>query len=201
MHLIRKLRVPSRSRGAQGQSLVEFSIGLPLFITILLAIIEFSFTFNAVLAVNFASRTASLLAAEGGPNLGTDCVVLRSIETNIKPPASDSKIVTVEIYQANSNGDMVGSATVYTFGGPTTCNLPGGVTVTVPFQLQQDGYTEASRCNVIAGCGTLHPNLEIVGVRITYHYAWVTPLKSFIGSYPGGLTFERSNATRMEPVL
>ncbi len=167
----------------------------------MLAIIEFAFTFNSVLAVNFSSRSASLLAAEGGPNLGTDCVVLRSIEANIKAPASDSQIVSVEIYQANTNGDLVGAATVYQFGGPTACELPGGVTFTVPFHLVQDGYPEASRCNVIAGCGTLHPDLEIVGVRITYHYSWVTPLRNFVGSYPGGLTFARSNATRMEPVL
>jgi hypothetical protein len=190
-----------KHKRARGQALVEFSLVLPLFITILLAIIEFAFTFSAVLSVNFASRTAALLAAEGGADVGTDCVVLRSVESNIKPPASDARILSVEVYRSNANGDMIGAATIYNHTGSTDCELPGGIVFTVPYSRIQDGYPETGRCNVLVGCNPAHPSLEIVGVRITYHHSWVTPLKNFIGSYPGGLTFERSNATRMEPVL
>jgi Flp pilus assembly protein TadG len=184
-----------------GQSLVEFALVLPLFLTVMLAIIEFAFTFNAVLAVNFASRTAALLAAEGGADVGTDCVVLRSIESNIQLPANNAMIMSVEVYRANTNGEMLGTATVYDHTGTTDCELPGGITFRLPYQRTQDGYPETTRCAALAGCGGTHPTLEIVGVRITYHHSWVTPLRSFVGGYPGGLMFARSNATRMEPVL
>jgi Flp pilus assembly protein TadG len=196
----RRSRPTSRAR-ARGQGLVEFSIVIPLFLTVALALIEFSFAFNAILSVNFASRTAALLAAEGGNEVGTDCVVLRSIEANITAPADPARITDVQIYQADKNGNMVGTATIYVRSGSTTCDYAGGTTITVPYTLSQDGYPEAGRCNILAGCDATHTSLDIVGVKITYHHAWITPLRSFVGGNPGGLTFDRSNATRMEPIL
>ena len=49
--------------GPHGQSLVEFALVFPIFFILLLGIIEFAFVFNAMLAVNFASR-------ERGPGRG-----------------------------------------------------------------------------------------------------------------------------------
>jgi len=197
-------RRPAASAGrrrARGQSLVEFALVFPLFLTITLSIIEFSFAFHAVLAVDYASRTAALMAAEGGDAPGTDCIVLRSIEANITAPASTSQITEVDIYQSDRNGDMIGTATTYVRSGSTTCTYAGGTTITVPYTQTADGYPEADRCNILAGCSDTHPSLEVVGVRIAYHHTWVTPVRSFIGGNPGGFSFDRSNATRMEPVM
>ncbi len=80
----RRTAAPQASRG---QALVEFSLVLPLFLTVMLGILEFGFAFNAVLAVNFASRNAALTAAEGGDAAGTDCLILRSVENDIGAPA------------------------------------------------------------------------------------------------------------------
>lgn len=204
--------VPSRRRSGQarparhalgtaGQALVEFSILLPVFLTLMLGIIEFGFAFNAVLAVNFASRNAALTAAEGGNSTGTDCLILRAVEDGITSPADRDLVEQVEIYLTNRNGDEQGSGTVYVRGsGETTCDFGGGITVTVPYQLIADGYPEADRCNVLAGCSGGR-TLDVVGVRITYRHQWVTPIRQFIGGNPGGFQFTRSNATRMEPVL
>ncbi len=193
-------RVRSGARG-RGQALVEFSLALPLFLTIMLAIIEFGFAFNAVLAVNFASRNAALTAAESGDAEGSDCLVLRTVERDVSAPADRGRIGQVEIYLADKNGIIIGDATIYARnGGSTTCTYAGGATVTVPYALVQDGYTEADRCNILAGC-TDGRTLDQVGVRIRYTHVWVTPLREFIGGNPGGFTFDRSNATRMEPVL
>ena len=181
--------------------MVEFALVLPLFMTVMLAIIEFAFAFNAVLADNFASRNAALHAAEGGAEAGTDCVVLRSVETDVTAPADTARIGQVEIYQSDRNGSPVGGPTVYVRGGTTTCAYAGGLEITVPYTLESDGYPEADRCNILAGCSDTHPALELVGVRITYLHVWVTPLRSFVGGNPAGLNFDRSNATRMEPVL
>jgi Flp pilus assembly protein TadG len=198
----RRSAAPGATRArARGQSLVEFSLVLPLFLTILLAIIEFGFAFNSVLAVNFASRNAALTAAEGGDAEGTDCLVLRAIENDIAAPADRSRIGRVEIFRADKNGDRLGDPTIYTrSGGSTTCDYAGGVTVTVPYTLTADGYAESDRCNTLAGCEGGR-TLDQVGVKITYTHVWVTPLRNFVGGNPGGFTFDRSNATRMEPVL
>ena len=191
-----------RRARSRGQALVEFSLVLPLFLTVLLAIVEFGFAFNAVLAVNFASRNAALTAAEGGDGAGTDCLVLRAVENDITAPADRSRIGQVEIFRADKNGDMIGTATIYarSAGSTTTCEYAGGTTVTVPYALIADGYPEADRCNTLVGCDGGRP-LDLVGVEITYTHAWVTPLRNFVGGNPGGFTFDRSNATRMEPVL
>ncbi len=196
----RHCRPRSRDR-ARGQSLVEFALAFPLFLTVALAVIEFSFAFHAVLSVDYASRTAALLAAEGGSAPGSDCIILRSIEANVTAPADKAQIVEVDIYQSDKNGNMIGTATSYERTGATTCTFAGGTTITVPYSLTADGYPEADRCNILAGCSTDHPSLDTVGVMITYHHAWVTPLRAFVGGNPGGFEFARSNATRMEPIL
>jgi Flp pilus assembly protein TadG len=201
---LRRRRTPAlraaRAR-ARGQALVEFSLILPLFLTIMLAIIEFGFAFNAVLAVNFASRNAALMAAEGGDGEGTDCLVLRAVENDVAAPADRSRIGQVQIFRSDKNGDRIGDATVYARSeGSTTCTYAGGMSVTVPYALIQDGYPTAERCNTLAGCGSGRL-LDLVGVEISYTHAWVTPLRNFVGGNPGGFTFDRSNATRMEPVL
>jgi Flp pilus assembly protein TadG len=190
-------RAHARSRG---QAVVEFSLILPLFLTIMLGIIEFGFAFNAVLAINFASRNAALTAAEGGDAIGTDCLILRSIEADVAAPADRNRVGTVEVFRSDKNGDHIGDSTLYARnGGSTTCTYAGDLTVTVPYTLVADGYTEADRCNRLAGCED--GPLDLVGVEITYTHVWVTPLRNFVGGNPGGFTFDRSNATRMEPVL
>ncbi len=189
---------PGRQRG---QGLVEFALVLPVFMTVMLGIIEFAFAFNAVLAINFASRNAALTAAEGGDGAGTDCLVLRAVEHDVTAPADRRRIGRVEIFRSDKNGDMIGSATVYARGeGSTTCTYAGGTTVTMPYALTADGYPEADRCNTLIGCEDGR-TLDLVGVRITYTHIWVTPLRQFVGGNPGGFSFDRSNATRMEPVL
>ena len=64
----------------RGQALVEFAIALPVLLLLLFGLVEFAFVLNASSTVNYASRVAALLAAEGGTTEGTDCMVLRSIE-------------------------------------------------------------------------------------------------------------------------
>ena len=109
--------------------------------------------------------------------------------------------MVVYCFRAYKNGDRSGDPTIYTRnGGSTTCVYAGGVSVTVPYTLTADGYAEADRCNTLAGCEDGR-TLDQVGVRIGYTHVWVTPLRKFVGGNPGGFTFDRSNATRMEPVL
>lgn len=185
-----------RSGRDSGQTLVEFSLVIPMFLTILIAIVEFAFVFNAILATNYASRDAALLAAEAGNTLGADCVVLQAVEQDMGMPASPAQVQRVEIFRATPAGDQLGSATVYSRTGTFSCGLPDGTFVNLPYTLEADGYPIAARCNVLVGCGG--QPLHHVGVRVTYRHLWRTPFGTGFGPY---LDVVRSNSMRMEPVL
>jgi Flp pilus assembly protein TadG len=196
---MRRDRTRARTRG---QSLVEFALVFPLFFVLFLGIIEFAFAFNAILAVNFASRNAALYAAEAGTNAGGDCVILNSVEDDVSAPARASNITRIEVYRAKSNGDdyVPAEKTVFTRTGSLTCTFPDGTTSTVPYSRTSNGYPELNRCNILAGCGGTHTTIDHIGVRIFYGHDFVTPLETFVGGGTG-FTFERANVMRMEPIL
>jgi Flp pilus assembly protein TadG len=106
MSLIRRRRgVPSgNDRTAAGQTLVEFALVFPLFITLMLFIIEFAFVFSALLGVNYASRNAALSAAEAGNDILADCVILAEVEKSIGAPGNPASIQTVTIYRTDQSG-------------------------------------------------------------------------------------------------
>lgn len=190
-------------RRREGQSLVEFALVFPLFVTMLMGLIEFAFVFNALLSVNYGARDAALAAAEAGNALGSDCVILAAVDAAVGPPAQDGRILRIEIYRADADGDLLGSATVYDRTGSTTCTFIDGTTSVQPYTRTANGYPETSRCNILAGCddASSTDSVDVVGVRIDYRHNWVTPLSNFIGGGNGGLTFGRSSIMRMEPVL
>ncbi len=189
-------------RRERGQSLVEFALVFPIFFMILMGIIEFAFAFNAVLAVNFASREATLYASVASSSSGSDCVILASIEDDVRAPARAAAISQVDVYRATANGTQYsgGEITTFTRTGSLTCTMPDLTTRTVPYTRTANGYPEASRCNVLAGCGGTHTSVDHLGVRIFYTHSYITPLRTFVGTGTG-FSFNRTNIMRMEPVL
>ena len=184
------------ARAERGQSLVEFSLVIPLFLTVLIALVEFTFIFNAILATNYASRDAALLAAEAGSDAGADCAVLKAVESDIGAPANRSQIQSVEIFEATPAGAQSGSATVYARTGTLNCTLPDGTDVALPYTRTANGYPVAGRCNVLAGCDG--GSLDHIGVRVAYRHTWRTPFGSSFGPF---LDVVKANSMRMEPVL
>ena len=186
-------------RSEKGQAIVEFALVLPVLLLLLLGLIEFSFVLNSRNTVLFASRDGSMLAAEGGSNDGTDCVVLQKIEGDVVSPATSLRVQFVEIYWSDRNGDQIGSnVNAYTRGGTTSCTYADGTTITVPYTLTTPGYVESSRCNVLAGCGGSHTTIDTIGVRVTYQHYWLTSFARLTGS---GVTFTEASITRAEPQL
>jgi Flp pilus assembly protein TadG len=183
---------------AEGQALVEFCLILPVFLLFIVGLVEFAFVWNSRNTVTFASRDGAMLAAEGGNNYGTDCVVLDRIERDVVSPANAIRVQQVDIYWSDRNGDQIGSnVNAYTRTGSTTCDYGDGTTVTVPYTLTTGSYLEGSRCDVLAGCGGAHASgLDTVGVRVTYQHRWLTSFARIGGS---GVTFTVANITRMEP--
>jgi hypothetical protein len=78
--------------------------------------------------------------------------------------------------------------------------FPDGTSITVPYTVGTDGFTENSRCNVLAGCGSGRPTVDQIGVRIAYRHTWKTPIHGFVLLGPT-VDVERVNVMRMEPVL
>lgn len=198
-----------RNGGERGQSLVEFALMFPVFILLLIGLVEFSVMFSVMLNVNYASRDSALLSAEVGDALGADCLILKRLDAAVGGGAAHhSGIDQVRIFWADANGSEI-AANAYNEGGiGTTCSLADGSTTTVNYTPVPSGlnYLSADRCTVLAGCsidsqGRSHPGLDTVGVSITFHHDWLTPLPNLVQVPPGGVTFDRSNTMRMEPVL
>jgi Flp pilus assembly protein TadG len=200
----------ARQRQDEGQSLAEFALILPLFMVMLMGLIEFSLAFNANLGVNQASQNGALLASQAGNSLGADCLILERIERDVTVPADRARIREVQIQRTNPSGSIVMATNRYDRSGSLSCDLIDGRRITVPYRVLQTTYPEAQRCNVIAGCPMMappHSSVDTIGVQIEYRYAWMTPLGSLLpfigGDGPSGpgYTFQKRNVFRMEPVL
>ncbi len=186
-------------RSEKAQAIVEFALVLPVLLLLVIGLIEFSFVLNSRNTVLFASRDGSMLAAEGGSLDGTDCVVLKKIDGDVVSPATSLRVQQVQIYWSDRNGDQIGSnVNVYTRGGSTSCTYADGTTISVPYTLSNAGYVEASRCNVLAGCGGSHSTVDTIGVRVTYQHFWLTSFARLTGT---GVIFTEASITRAEPQL
>jgi Flp pilus assembly protein TadG len=213
---LRKVREEHRRQA--GQSLVEFALVIPLFLVVLMGVIEFAFLMNGQLSINYATRDGALIAAEAGNGVGADCLILQKVGQDVTAPADRANISQIQIYWTNATGqplDTSGNVTTWGSGsqavnvyvpGSTTCTFSDGSTMTVPYSLQGTAqYPDSTRCNAIlgtaAGCLAGHPGLDTVGVQVAYNDTWRTPLHNLIGLLGTGWTLTQSNQMRMEPVL
>jgi Flp pilus assembly protein TadG len=194
-----------------GQSLVEFALLIPLFLVLLMGLVEFAFAFNALLNTNYASRGAGLMAAQAGNNAAADCLILNEVETKMTAPVERRQISRIEIQRTNPSGSSVLATSAYQRRGSMNCTLIDGSTLSVPYTAAASGYPPAQRCTVLppAGCPTMTPartTVDTVAVQISYVYPWHTPLRALLpmvgGSMTGaGYTFVQRNVFRMEPTL
>jgi hypothetical protein len=153
-----------------GQGLVEFALALPIFIFLMMGMIEYGFLYNNILTVQFAARQGVSAAAEAGANDGADCTILKAIETALTVPIDKTRITFVDIFRSDTNGDPVpGAVNRYTRTGVLDC--PGSVDQ--PYTLSGgEGYPQTDRHDAIAD------GLDIVGVQIGYTYNGITPIGS-----------------------
>ncbi|HEY7737204.1 MAG TPA: TadE family protein [Candidatus Limnocylindrales bacterium] len=160
----------NRGVGSAGQSLVEFAITLPLFVLVMMGLLEYGFLYNNLLTVQFASRQGASAAAQVGGEDGADCSVLKAVEFALTAPIDKARIVAVDIFQSDASGDPIpGRINRYARSGVLDC--PG--TDSQPYSLVgAEGYPQAERKD------SLSEGLDVVGVRIEYTYWGVTPIGS-----------------------
>ena len=169
-----------------GQGLVEFAVTVPIFITMMMGLLEYGFLYNKILTVQYASRQGVSAAAQAGAVDGADCTILKAVEHALTVPIDKTQITSVEIYQSDTSGDPISGA-VNTYRRTGSLDCPGDETQ--PYSLVgTEGYIEQDRKDSLAA------GLDIVGVRIGYAYVGVTPLGA-------GRTWQVSDGAslRMEP--
>jgi hypothetical protein len=201
LRISRRLRI-GRRHERRGQAMVEFGLVLPIFIILIIGLIEFALAFNANLNINFASREAALIAAESGNDDIADCRILQTIENSIDNPSHADQISQVRIYRAGINGNELAANVYVRGGGPMICQFWDGVQtqeIRVNYTQTGFGYPVATRCNQLLGCAG--QPLDTIGVAINYTHPWVTPLAGIVTLNGSGFSFTASNAMRMEPVL
>ena len=199
---MRLMRSPQgRRRDSRGQALVEFSLVIIVFLTMLTGMIEFGVAFSVKMQISFASRDAAVAASESGTTPSTaDGAILNLIDKDITAPASRNKIDHVDIFWATSTGTPNnGAIERYTPGGLLFPGW-GGWTNTM------DLYPSTNRCAFIngtaAGCNASpnHSGPDRIGISIVYNYSWITPLPSLIGLAGSGMVFTQTNLVTMEPI-
>ncbi len=192
----RRAAGPQRKRPLEraGQSLVEFALFLPLFLTLLGGIVDTGMLLSTKNTVSYAARQgARLMEAYGAQPGYPDGTILQSIKDTLKAGGLNlSGLQKITFFKSNAgdtatanSGDSAVDA-VYTyhssvgnFSGPTgayySCTT----------------LTDAATCPT--GDKNMRLNGDFVGVTITYHYNGVTPL------YSGGVTFNEVSNTQIDP--
>jgi hypothetical protein len=182
---MRRRRVPDRS-GQAGQSLLEFALALPIFVALMMGVLEFGFLYNNILTVQYAARQGVSAAAQAGGVDGADCSILKAVERALTAPIDKARVSSVKIFKSDANGDPVpGVANEYVRVGTLDC--PGSEAE--PYTLVgSEGYPQVDRHDALA------EGLDVVGVRIGYVYTGITPIGS-------GRTWPVSDGAtlRMEP--
>ncbi|MEX1334266.1 MAG: TadE family protein [Candidatus Limnocylindrales bacterium] len=196
-----------------GQTLVEFTMVIPLLVIMLMALLEMALALNASLAVNRASQHGAHIAATAGNLVGADCLVLESVDRNLGAPNNVGNVSEVIIERTSLVGNYVDLRQRWQRGGPTDCLMADGSSVKVPYTLVEATYPEADRCTVLHGCPTLPSSpstVDNIGVTVRYRHDWVTPLNGALTALisgeeveggGGGWDFEQRNIFRMEPTL
>jgi hypothetical protein len=176
-------------RVQRGQGLVEFAALVPVFLLLLLGMLEFGFVFDQNLTLEYATREGAR-AGSALANGGADCIastttvdaqILAAVRRVLFSPGSRVKPaigMAVLIWKADVNGAPVGSLTnTWTYTGPGT-----GPWV----DSQQIGFTEGAHPWNACSRSNSGTNPDSIGVSLTYTYTFQTPLAGILRFFGGG---------------
>jgi hypothetical protein len=176
----------------RGQSLVEFSLILPLFLLILFGMMEFGFIFTHELTLEYATREGARVGAalgngSGGSGLtcasGTnaacvDPLIIAAVERVLSSPGSQvviSRVSQIVIYKANSAGADTGTDNVWKYHQGTPQTVDGQL---LDFGPTSVGWNASARSSAA-------PSPDAIGVSLVYTYDYVTPLGSILRFFGG----------------
>lgn len=179
----------TRDRHTRGQSLVEFAVLVPVFLMILLGMLEYGIMFNRHITIEYSTRegarTGAALANGGGargcaagqsPNAASvDPQIIAATERVLKASGSSvnmSLVSQIRIYKAAADGTPVaGKVNTWTYSAGAGPVVDGEALDYV--QSGAAGWTACSRDN--------GSTPESLGVAVTYRYDMTTPLAGLLG--------------------
>jgi len=192
-----RIESPNERTAERGQGLVEFALFLPLFLVLLLGVLELGGAMSHDLSLEYASRegarNGAALANGGGtlgcgsgksPNAATvDPLIIEAVERVLTSPGSPiilGNVSQIRIYKATATGTEAGPVNVWTYshaGGP----IP--VDGDTPLDFTPSGTSTWSACSR----SNANPP-DLLGVSLTYSYTFstgLTGLLRYIGSSTG----------------
>jgi hypothetical protein len=154
--------------GASGQAIVEFTLIIPLFLVILVGMLEFGIAFDHRNAMAYAVREGARVGASlgngGSQPTNVDPAILTAVQRGLTDPILIENIRSIEIFQADTMGQPVsGKIDKYDRYG----NLVGSA-----------GWPATSRVTGLSG--------DSVGVRVVYDFRPQTPLGTLLGLFANG---------------
>lgn len=161
--------MPPSNDSERGASLVEFSLVLPILLSIVFGILEMGMAFGAKITVGSAAQEGARVASFKGDDLDADCVTLESV---IDELGGDVEQVTmIRSYRVDSSGNREPLKTnTYTYGGVgdiTDCTKWNGTVL----------WPAASR-HVTVGAAPL----DVLGVEVSSTHTWVNQFPPFTGT-------------------
>lgn len=160
---------------------------IPVFLLILLGVLEFGFAFSHHLTLEYATREGARTGAAlndgtlqflcgGTDDQNVDNQVIASVQRVLTGTGSKVKIANisqVRIYKAGSTGQELGPVNVWKPGAGS--QKVGGVALL--FVRQSQGWNACARDAVATSDSD---PVDSIGVSISYTYDFVTPLASLM---------------------
>lgn len=189
--------------GARGQGLVEFALLVPVFLLILLGMLEFGFAFNHNMTLEYATREGARAgaAAANGSMTDSSCVnpatgavkqfsdsdvdplIIASVERILKSPGSMidlSQVSSITIYHANPDGTpMSNTSNVWTRSIGTGANIP------CTYPAQQMDFAAPTSTPWPASNRVNSGTPDLLGVSINYTYTFRSALGSILQFFGG----------------
>lgn len=180
-------RLARRRVAPRGQAIVEFTLLLPVFVLILMGMLEFGSAIDHRTAMAYAVREGARVGASlgnGGSNpSNVDPTIVAAVQRGLTDPILVENVTSIEIFKADANGRPVG----------TSINRYDRYGVLVGSQ----GWPATARVTGLNG--------DSIGVAVKYDFHPTTPLGHLLGLFFGGAppytTILMSDATvmRLEP--
>ena len=179
----------------RGQGLVEFTMVVPLMLTVVLAVAELGLAFGDLHTVGYASREGSrvgsalasggVIDCSGGSDPSSvDVAVVSAVQRILKGPGSGlnpAQVEEVRIFRATSTGaETPGLVNVWEYTGPFSGPLSAPGEARLDFSLVSlNAWPACSRDN------SASPP-DSIGVTVKYRYEMSTPLPAVINAISGG---------------
>ncbi len=213
--LIPGQRVAGRKPRDGGQGLVEFAMLVPVFLVVLLGMLEFGFAFSHNLTLELATREGARAGAAmaDGSQKDTTCgsttltpanvdpLIIATVQRVLQSPGSMidmAQITDVRIYQVSTNGSSTGSPNIWTYRPGNVANLAVpclSPTQRLEFYESTHAWDTAIRDNGVSP--------DSIGVSITYKYQFRSPLGGILRFFGGSgwsqLTMTDKTVMALEP--